>query len=92
MSWAGTVSDITSGHDFLCGRISEWADFKRITEDGHISDAFFDSSSDWLQRKLSEELTSAEALAKLADRGRTRRVRNTAQRRLSSIQRISGRE
>ena len=86
-SWAQTVSDITSDRDFLSRRIREWSEFKRIMEGASISDDFFDASSDWLQRKLSEELTSEESLAKLAEFGRTKRIRNTSQQRVRSIRR-----
>jgi hypothetical protein len=86
-SWAQTVSGITSDRDFLSRRIREWSEFKRIMEGGSIGDDFFDASSDWLQRKLSEELTSAEPLAKLAELGRTKRIRNTSQQRLRDLDR-----
>jgi hypothetical protein len=84
-SWAQTVSDITSDRDFLSRRIREWSEFKRIMEGGSIGDDFFDASSDWLQRKLSEELMAEEPLAKLAELGRTKRIRNTSQQRLRDI-------
>jgi hypothetical protein len=85
-SWAQTVSDITSDRDFLSRRIREWSEFKRIMEAGSTGDDFFETSSDWLQRKLSEELTSEEPLAKLAELGRTKRIRNTSQQRLRDIE------
>ncbi|MCM2421364.1 hypothetical protein [Streptomyces sp. RKAG293] len=42
-----------------------------------VPDALTDSS-DWLQRKIVENLDSSAALAVLAETGHTRRVCNTA--------------
>jgi hypothetical protein len=84
-SWAQAVSDITNSHHFLSRRIREWSDFKRLMEGGDFDTEFFDASSDWLQLKLARELTSPDHLAKLAEFGRTKRVRNTSRRRADQI-------
>ena len=42
-------------------------------------------ASDWLQRKLAAESTSPAVLARLADDGRTKRVRDAASRRRRSL-------
>jgi hypothetical protein len=85
MSWAQDVSDITNSNDFLSQRIREWADFKRVMEGGDFSADFFDVSTNWLQLKLAEELASPEHLARLAQVGRTKRIRNTAKQRSGKI-------
>ncbi|GAA2443096.1 hypothetical protein GCM10010191_69370 [Actinomadura vinacea] len=43
------------------------------------------ASSDWLQRAAAQKVTSRNALAVLATKGRTRRVRNAAARGLAQL-------
>jgi hypothetical protein len=85
-SWAGSVADLTSGHDFLSRRIQEWDQFKHIMAGGRISEDFSEAWSGWLQRKLSEELMIPESLARIAELGRTKRIRSTARQRLRQTQ------
>ena len=82
VSWAASLPSIQEG-SFLSRRIKEWAEFKRVIEGGHLSPDSLDGFSDWLQRKLSDEVGSPEVLAALAEFGRTKRIRNTAKQNLA---------
>ncbi|MGH3801033.1 MAG: hypothetical protein ACRDTD_13010 [Pseudonocardiaceae bacterium] len=77
-NWANRVVDLMSQHDFLVCRIKEWKLFKGIMEDGVGSVDALRDASDWLQRKVAQDATSRAVLEKLAEVGRTKRVRNIA--------------
>jgi len=78
ITWAQSMTRVLEPRPFLVQRLHEWSLFRAVAlAQPWAPDALTDSS-DWLQRKIAESLDSADALAVLAETGRTRRVRNTA--------------
>lgn len=67
----------TSSYPFLERRLREWTLFRAITLGLPWQQDALVESSDWLQRKVAAAL-NADALALLAEHGRTRRIRNAA--------------
>jgi len=62
--------------------MEEWKLFKEIMEVGIGNVDALRNASDWLQRKVSQDAVSRAVLEKLAEIGRTKRVRNLASSRL----------
>lgn len=81
--WAQNIADALAGHDFLVGRLREWALLHTVASGGSWSAEAVVTVSDWCQRKAVEVVDSRALLTMLAERGRTRRVRNAAMRRLT---------
>jgi hypothetical protein len=81
-SWISSIEDLVSDIDSARIRASEWVLFKEVQEGIEVPQGRILGSSDWLQRKLSDEAASDTVLATLADKGRTKRVRNTSRSRL----------
>jgi hypothetical protein len=77
-TWTTRIVDLLNQRDFLMGRMKEWKLFKEIMEDGTANVDALRDASDWLQRKVSQDATSQAVLEKLAEVGRTKRVRNVA--------------
>ncbi|MGI5133521.1 MULTISPECIES: hypothetical protein [unclassified Streptomyces] len=75
--WVEKMTQATTRYPFLTQRLREWCLFRAVTL-GQLwrPDALLESSS-WFQLKTAEA-TNAAALEILADRGRTKRIRNTA--------------
>lgn len=75
--WAAAMAQVTAHHPFLVRRLREWSLVRAVTlgQPWH-PDALFDAS-DWLQLKAAA-VSNTEALTILAERGRTKRIRNTA--------------
>jgi hypothetical protein len=71
------MTGTTSGYPFLEQRLREWTLFRAITLGLPWHPDALVESSDWLQRKTAAAL-NADALALLAEHGRTRRIRNAA--------------
>ena len=80
--WVHTMTGVIGERDFLTRRLTEWTLLAAIAQDKPWTPAQVTAASDWFQRKAIEALTSPDALALLADQGRTRRVRAAAGRRL----------
>jgi hypothetical protein len=76
--WAQSMTRTTSNYPFLERRLREWTLFRAIMLGLPWHQDALVESSDWLQRKTAAAL-NADALALLAERGRTRRIRNAAQ-------------
>lgn len=76
--WAQSMTRTTSGYPFLERRLREWTLFRAITLGLPWHPRSLTESSDWLQRKTAAA-THADALAVLAEHGRTRQIRNAAQ-------------
>lgn len=72
------------GRPFLARRLREWTLLRAIALDESWTAEDLTTASDWFQRTASVVLVvaSPEALSLLAERGRTRRVRSAASRRL----------
>ena len=81
-AWTAQVVDLMSQHNFLIRRMEEWKLFKEIMEVGIGNVDALRNASDWLQRKVSQDAVSRAVLEKLAEIGRTKRVRNLASSRL----------
>ncbi|MEU9108285.1 hypothetical protein AB0D54_28935 [Streptomyces xanthophaeus] len=85
--WARTVSEVVAERGFLTRRLREWTLLRAVALDGPWSAEELTEGSDWFQRMAAttQIVTSPEALGLLAERGRTRRVRNAAGRRLREV-------
>jgi hypothetical protein len=83
--WAESISGLVGDHEFLSRRIQEWSKLKWVMERGDIELNSLLESSEWFQRKLSEVADSAQTLRKLAEFGRTKRIRNAAKQRLGKL-------
>ncbi|MFE9820335.1 hypothetical protein [Streptomyces sp. NPDC005773] len=83
-AWAQTLATVIGDRPFLARRLREWTLLRAIALDEPWTAEDLTTASDWFQRTASVVLvvTSPEALSLLAERGRTRRVRNAASRRL----------
>ncbi|MFE2825243.1 hypothetical protein [Streptomyces sp. NPDC059271] len=83
-AWAQTFTTAIGDRPFLARRLREWILLRAIALDEPWTAEELTTASDWFQRTASVALivTSPEALRLLAERGRTRRVRNAASRRL----------
>jgi hypothetical protein len=79
-AWAHTLSEVIAGRDFLTRRLREWILLRTVAVDQPWTAEELIGASDWFQRMVATTriVTSPEALRLLAERGRTRRVRNAA--------------
>ncbi|MFE9929769.1 hypothetical protein [Streptomyces sp. NPDC005533] len=82
--WARTTAGVIGDRPFLSRRLREWTLLRALALDEPWTAEEVTGASDWFQRTVVEvqTITSPEALTLLAERGRTRRVRNAASRRL----------
>jgi hypothetical protein len=76
VAWASRISDAAKDHPLVVQRVLEWSLYREITIGLPWTAETLVAASDWLQRKVSEDSSSPEALAVLATSGRTRRIRN----------------
>lgn len=83
-TWAQTLTEAIADRDFLTRRLREWTLLRAIALGKPWATEELTSASDWFQRKAAttQIVTSPRALRLLAERGRTRRVRNAASRQL----------
>ncbi|WP_331743816.1 hypothetical protein OH809_43915 (plasmid) [Streptomyces sp. NBC_00873] len=77
-TWARRMAAAVDLHPFAAQRLREWSLISAIALNAAWGPHELVAASDWSQRKVAESTTSFEALAILAQSGRTRRVRNTA--------------
>lgn len=85
--WAHTIGQVIGEREFVVRRLREWALLRSIrTGDEWTADQVC-GASDWFQRKAVDLTTSPAVLALLADKGRTRRVRAAAARRMAGTTR-----
>ncbi|MFC9438639.1 hypothetical protein [Nocardia sp. NPDC057030] len=75
--WAESMTRATSRFPILARRLQEWTLFRAITLSRPWHPDALLESSDWLQHKTAAG-SNTDALAILAERGRTKRIRNTA--------------
>jgi hypothetical protein len=73
-SMSPTLTNPTS--PLVVQRVLEWSLYREITIGLPWTAETLVAASDWLQRKVSEDSSSPEALAVLATSGHTRRIRN----------------
>ncbi|MET7725718.1 hypothetical protein [Streptomyces mirabilis] len=83
-AWARTMTEVFADRDFLTLRLREWILLRTIALGRPWTAEDLTSASDWFQRTATTMrlVVSPEALSLLAERGRTRRVRNAASRQL----------
>lgn len=83
-AWARMMATAIGDRTFLTRRLREWTLLRAIALDEPWTAEELTSASDWFQRTAAalESVTSPDALNLLAERGRTRRVRNAASRRV----------
>jgi hypothetical protein len=77
-AWAETIRPLVEGREFLQRRIAEWTMYRAVMDGATPETEQIRNASDWLQRKLTEDVSSGPVLDVLAEVGRTKRVRNTA--------------
>ncbi|WP_030719796.1 hypothetical protein [Streptomyces sp. NRRL F-2580] len=82
--WARTTAAVIGDRAFLSRRLREWTLLRAIALDEPWTAEEVTDASDWFQRTavVAQTITSPAAPTVLAERGRTRRVRNAASRRL----------
>ncbi len=85
-AWARMMATTIGDRAFLIHRLREWTLLRAIALGEPWAAEKLTSASDWFQRTAAaaESVTSPDALSLLAERGRTRRVRNAASRRLQA--------
>ena len=83
-TWASSVDDLLRQSSLLERRIQEAVLAKQIEAGETPSSEQLLRSSDWLQRIACEVATSSSVLGVLANGGRTKRIRSSAERRLRS--------
>ncbi|MFD7412474.1 hypothetical protein ACFVZ3_40695 [Kitasatospora purpeofusca] len=82
-AWAALTAEVVGERAFLVRRLREWTLLRSLALDEPWSEEELLTASDWFQRTVvtTRLVTSPAALGLLAERGRTRRVRNAASRR-----------
>jgi hypothetical protein len=83
-AWRRAHADLLDRDDFLARRGDEWCWFAEVREGRAVLTSELGEASDWLQRRMSEEVSSQEVLAVLETHGRTKQIRNVAARRRGS--------
>lgn len=83
-AWALTMAEVIAGRAFLTRRLREWTLLRAVALGEPWAAEELTGASDWFQRMAATTriVTSPEAFRLLAERGRTRRVRNAASRQL----------
>ncbi|GAA3797383.1 hypothetical protein GCM10022403_034110 [Streptomyces coacervatus] len=83
-AWAQTMTEVIADRDFLTLRLREWTLLRTIALGNPWTAEELTGATDWFQRMAAttQIVTSPKALRLLAERGRTRRVRNAASRQL----------
>jgi hypothetical protein len=76
------IAPVLDGHELSERRLREWSLLKEIDSGQPWSTADLVVASDWLQLRVAERAGSREALAVVAEHGRTSRIRNTVRSRL----------
>ena len=76
--WATRMGSLVDDHRFPARRLREWVLLRAFVLDEDWREEDLTSASDWLQRRACAEPAAPAALAVLAERGRTRRVRAAA--------------
>ncbi|WP_426502433.1 hypothetical protein ACPPVO_32885 [Dactylosporangium sp. McL0621] len=83
--WAKPVLDAVGTDGFIARRVQEWSLFKALQSGEPIDREALAAASNWLQRKVVEEVDSATVLGVLGETGRTKRVRNLAKTRAGRL-------
>ncbi|MGW0710538.1 hypothetical protein ACWD4G_32050 [Streptomyces sp. NPDC002643] len=88
-AWAQAMTEVIDERGFLTRRLREWGLLRSIALGRPWSAEDLTGASDWFQRMAAttQTVTAPHALRLLAERGRTRRVRNAASHRLQQLER-----
>ncbi|MFB7312089.1 hypothetical protein [Streptomyces sp. NPDC056192] len=83
-TWAQALTEVIADRDFLTLRLREWTLLRTIALDEPWTAEELTGATDWFQHMAAttQIATSPKALRLLAERGRTRRVRNAASQQL----------
>ncbi|WP_235502471.1 MULTISPECIES: hypothetical protein [unclassified Kitasatospora] len=81
-AWCLEMTGPVKTDDFSARRLREWTLLRAITLDEPWDAEQLLAASHWLQLRIAEGSSARAALAALAEDGRTRRIRNTANSRL----------
>jgi lysyl-tRNA synthetase class I len=86
-AWVHIMVAVIGDRDFLTRRLREWTLLRTIALNEPWAAEELTAASDWFQRTAAttQIITSPDALSQLAERGRTRRVRNAASRRMERL-------
>ncbi|WP_328898619.1 hypothetical protein OHR86_00410 [Streptomyces sp. NBC_00441] len=86
-AWAQAMSRVIDQYDFLSTRLLEWCLLRTLALGEPWAAEELTDASDWLQRTVvtTQIVTAPDVLQLLAERGRTRRVRNAAHHRLHHL-------
>jgi hypothetical protein len=86
--WASAMAEVIAERAFLTRRLGEWSLLRSIVLDEPWAVEKVTGASDWFQRlaTTTQIVSSLDALRLLADNGRTRRIRNAANRRLHQLE------
>lgn len=76
--WVRSHEAWIDGNRFAERRVDEWQAVKKILESGTFDGFSTEEMTDWMQRKLAETTESSTVLDKLAEEGRTKRIRKIA--------------
>ncbi|MET9430688.1 hypothetical protein [Streptomyces sp. NPDC003036] len=90
-AWAQAMTEVIDERGFLTRRLREWSLLRSIALGEPWAAEDLTGASDWFQRMVAatEAVTAPDALRLLGARGRTRRVRNAANRRLQQLEQPS---
>lgn len=86
-AWRLEMTVAVGRNDFLARRLDEWSLLRAMTVSEPWDVERLLAASNWLQLRTAEESMAVAALEVLAERGRTRRIRNIATSRLSPARR-----
>jgi hypothetical protein len=78
-AWSRRIAGVLHTRALPERRLQEWTLLKSIDAAHPWSTTDLIEASDWLQHRIAEHTASRQALTVLADQGRTKRIRNTAQ-------------
>jgi hypothetical protein len=84
-AWAEPVLQTVGADGFVARRVREWGLFQALQSGAPVDRDALAASSNWLQRKVTEEGESAAALTALGEVGRTKKVRNLAKTRAGRL-------
>ncbi|MEU8135540.1 hypothetical protein [Streptodolium elevatio] len=91
-SWCLEMTRAVMADDFCTRRLNEWTLLRAMTLDEPWDVESLLTASNWLQLHTAERSLATSPLQILAENGRTRRIRNIAQSRLSAAQRSTSTE
>uniref|UniRef100_A0AAU3HQM4 Uncharacterized protein n=1 Tax=Streptomyces sp. NBC_01393 TaxID=2903851 RepID=A0AAU3HQM4_9ACTN len=86
-AWRLEMTGLVGVDDFSTRRLDEWTLLRAMTLNEPWDTENLLAASNWLQLRTAEKFSGVTVLEVLAESGRTRRIRNIAESRLSATQR-----